>query len=99
MDYFLQLFKAVANDRRLRIIELLLNQGELPLDEIAAQLKIPLATTCRNLKILEKAYLVISRYKEGYVRYNLNKPNEHIYNKFIIELVRLRSARSAKRVA
>ena len=65
MDYVLQLLKAFANERRLQIVKLLLKKGELFIEEIAEELKIPLATCCRNLKILEKAYVVLSRYKNG----------------------------------
>jgi len=93
MDYLLQLFKAVSNERRLKIVELLLKEGELVVEKIAQKLKIPLATCCRNLKILEKAYVVESRRKKGYALYRLNKPDKHIYNRLLIELIKLRSQR------
>ena len=91
MDYLLQLFKGVANERRLKIAELLLKEGELPIEEIAEKLKIPLATCCRNLKILEKVYFVSSRRKGGYVLYRLNKPDKHIYNTKIIDMIKIRN--------
>lgn len=97
MDYILQLFKAVSNDRRLKIIELLLKEGELLIENVAEKLKIPLATCCRNLKTLEKVYLVKSRRKKGYVLYRLNKPDKHIYNKLLIELIKLRGRKLSRK--
>ena len=96
MDYLLQLFKGVANETRLKIIELLLKGDERSIEDIANELKIPFATCCRNLKILERVYLVESKRKMGYVFYRLNKPDKHIYNKLIVELVKLRRARLRK---
>jgi len=96
MDYVLQLLKAFANERRLQIVKLLLKKGELFIEEIAEELKIPLATCCRNLKILEKAYVVLSRYKNGRALYKLNNPNTHIYNKLIIELIKLSEEKREK---
>jgi DNA-binding transcriptional ArsR family regulator len=64
MDFLTQLFKGVANERRLRLLELLLD-GELPIEEIASRLNIPEATCCRNLKILERVHLVRSHRQGG----------------------------------
>jgi len=44
MDYLLQIFKALANERRLKMIEFLLDRGELSIEEIARNLRIPNAT-------------------------------------------------------
>ena len=88
MDYLLQLFKGVANERRMKLIKLLLDKGEMYIEDIAAELKIPLATCCRNLKVLERVYMVKSRRKNGRVLYQLNNPTKHSYNKTIIELIK-----------
>ena len=88
MDYLLQLFKGVANERRMKLIKLLLDKGEMYIEDIAASLKIPLATCCRNLKVLERIYMVQSRRKSGRVLYQLNNPTKHPYNKPIIELIK-----------
>jgi len=97
MNYVLQLFKAVANERRLKMVKVLLEKGELSIGEIAEELRIPLATCCRNLKILEKAYVVLSRYKNGKALYKLNNPGKHKYNKVIIELIKLSDERKRRR--
>ena len=88
MDYLLQLFKALANPKRVQIIEYLLCNGETHIEVIAKDLKIPLATCCRNLKILEKVYLVISRIKNGKAFYSIKNPAEHPYREKLIELVK-----------
>ena len=96
MDYLLQLFKGLANETRLKIVELLLDGREYSIEDIANKLKIPFATCCRNLKIMERVYLIESRRKLGYVFYRLNKPDKHMYNKLIVELVKLRKGRLSK---
>ena len=92
MDYLLQLFKSLANDTRLEILKLLIKSKdkEISIEDIASMLKIPFATCCRNLKIMERVYIIKSKRKNGYVFYSLNKPNKHIYNSKIIQLIKLR---------
>lgn len=88
MDYILQLFKGIANDRRIKLIELLFDKGEMYIADIAFTLKIPLSTCCRNLKVLERVYVVSSRRKAARVLYRLNNPTKHPYNKPIIGLIK-----------
>jgi DNA-binding transcriptional ArsR family regulator len=88
MDYLLQLFKGMGNERRMSMVELLLDRGEMHIEDIAAILKIPLATCCRNLKILERVYVVNIRRKNGRVLYSLNNPSKHPYNSLIIALIK-----------
>ena len=90
MDYILQLFKALANERRLDILKTLLRGEELSIENIASETKMPFATCCRNLKILERTYVVTGRRERGFVLYSLNKPQEHLYNKHVIEILNLR---------
>lgn len=96
MDYLLQIFRALAHERRLKIIELLLEKEELSIEEISSELKIPFATCCRNLKILERVYLLNSQRRRGRVYYKLNRPTEHVYNKLLIKLIKLRRERRFK---
>lgn len=97
MDYLLQLFKGVANQTRIRIVELLLDNKEHTIEELSEKLKIPIATCCRNLKILEKVYLVESRRRRGFVFYRLHNPTKHVYNKLLLELISLRKRRIDKK--
>ena len=97
MDYLLQLFKGVANQTRIKIVELLLDNKEHTIEELSEKLRIPIATCCRNLKILEKVYLVESKRRKGFVFYRLHNPTKHIYNKLLIELINLRKKRISEK--
>ncbi|MCD6490203.1 MAG: winged helix-turn-helix transcriptional regulator, partial [Thermodesulfobacterium sp.] len=63
MDYLLQLFKGVASQTRLKILQYLADNKEHKIEDIAQTLKVPFATCCRNLKILERIYLIESKRK------------------------------------
>ena len=93
MDYLLQLFKALANNKRIKIIEYLIKHGEAHIEVIAEDLKIPLTTCCRNLKILEKVYLVFSKIKNGKAFYKIKNPAEHPYRKILVNLMKYKMKR------
>jgi len=93
MDFLTQLFKGVANERRMQILELLLDGEEIPIEEIASRLKIPEATCCRNLKIMERVHLVRSHRRSGRVLYSINTAQGYFYNKTIIDLIRRKAKR------
>jgi DNA-binding transcriptional ArsR family regulator len=97
MDYILQVFKGLANEKRLKILETLLENKELSIKEIAEKLKIPYATCCRHLKSLERVYLVNNRTRKGEALYSINLPKDHPYNKLIFQLIETRKSRRAKR--
>jgi len=69
VDVKLRVFKAVANEKRMRMIESLHRKGRISLREISNILDIPEATACRNLKILENAGLVKSEIRNGIAAY------------------------------
>jgi len=99
MDFLTQLFKSVANERRIQMLTLLLDGNEIPIEEIASRLKIPEATCCRNLKILERVHLVRSHRRRGRVFYSLNTSRTYFYNKTIIDLLKRRKAEKTKRIS
>jgi len=88
MDFLLQLYKSVANERRLRILGVLINGEELCIEEIASQIKIPFATCCRNLKILERVNLVKSSTRNGRVLYRINSKSKYKNNQQIIDMIK-----------
>ena len=73
MDDTLRVFKAVANERRLDMIRLLAEKGQLSLQQVAFLLNIPEATACRNLKILETAGIVKSTIIRAIAQYWLDR--------------------------
>jgi len=61
MKQNVQLYKALADETRLRILALLLSEGELCVCDIIAALKLPQSTTSRHLAHLRKAGWVNDR--------------------------------------
>jgi DNA-binding transcriptional ArsR family regulator len=67
MDFLIKIFKALANEHRVRLLNILIDSNEKEIAELADQLKLPYKTAARNLKILEQSNLVISRRRQGLV--------------------------------
>jgi ArsR family transcriptional regulator len=67
-----QLFKAVSEETRLRILALLV-RGELCVCEIEAALDIPQSTVSRHLALLRQAGLVLGRRKGVWMHYRLSE--------------------------
>jgi ArsR family transcriptional regulator len=61
MKQYLQIYKALADETRLRILALLLSEGELCVCDIIAALKLPQSTVSRHLARLRNAGWVIDR--------------------------------------
>jgi predicted transcriptional regulator len=82
------MFKAVANDKRLRMIRLLNEKGQLTLSEIALPMRIPQPTACRNLKILESVGIVKSNINHANAEYVLtgDEDNDGIH-RLILEII------------
>jgi ArsR family transcriptional regulator len=87
MEMLLKIYKAVANQKRIDMLALLLKHGELALEEIYFELKIPQATASRNLKVLENANFVSSEYRRGRVFYSIVNSKKLHYNKAILESI------------
>lgn len=65
-----ELFKALANERRLRTLELL-SEGEVCASEIAATFDEPLSTVSHRMKLLESAGLVARRRAGRHMHFRL----------------------------
>jgi len=94
MDFMVKLFKTVGNNTRIKMLEILLGRSRLTADAFAETLKIPRATACRNLKILERMDFVKGQRNHIEVFYSLNRDRRLSYNETIIELVRKRHAQT-----
>lgn len=97
MNVLVRLFKAVANEKRLRIVEALMERKEIALEPLAGYLNLPYKTVARNLKILEKAMLVKSRSSRGNVYYSLETSPKLFYGKAILDLVKKQKARKSRK--
>ena len=88
MDMLVKVYKAVANEKRLKMLALLIKNRDMELKDIYTNLKIPQATASRNLKILEKDNFVSSWYERGKVFYSLIESNEFPYNKAVLNSIK-----------
>ncbi len=72
MKRWTQIFKALANTNRLKIIKLLSNGSALNVSDIAGEIGISLNATSKHLILLSNLDILDSKGKEGHVFYNLN---------------------------
>jgi len=90
MKMLTNIYKSVANEKRLKMLLLLLKNKEMKLKDIYRKLRIPQATASRNLKILEKNHFVSSWYERGEVFYSIIESDDFPYNKVILDSIRRR---------
>ena len=92
MDFLLRMFKALANETRIKIIEYLIKDRQLSLDEISTRINRPYKTIAGHLKILEKSGLLKTQRWKGEVLYSLNTSGSLPYNQQLIGLIKKRIA-------
>ncbi len=72
MKRWTKIFKALANRKRLEIIQLLSDGEERPVKMIAAEIHVTMPGTSRHLSILTNVDVLDSTGKEAHVYYYLN---------------------------
>ena len=87
MDITLRIFKAVANEKRIRLIRLLHKKGRMSLRKISDALDIPEATACRNLKILEHVGLIKSEIRNAIADYWINADKHAVINQQVLKII------------
>lgn len=95
MDFLVKIFKALSNQHRISLLHLL-KDGEKEISPLANQLKLPYKTVARNLKILERTNLIISRRWKGLVYYSLRNEDRLEYNKALYDLIEKRHSKVGK---
>ena len=80
-----KVFKALSSDTRWKILKLLSNGRNLDISRIAEELKQTEANISAQIKILEKAGLVISHYEPG--QHGVRKVCEPACEKLIFKIV------------
>jgi ArsR family transcriptional regulator, arsenate/arsenite/antimonite-responsive transcriptional repressor len=88
MNLPVQLFKALADETRLRILALLLAEEELCVCDIIAALKLPQSTVSRHLAYLRKSGLVNDRRCGLWMYYSIVDKGSD-FQKGLIDLLRL----------
>lgn len=86
MERTSQLFKAMGDPTRLRILSLL-TRGELCVCEIEASLSLPQSTVSRHLSFLKNVNLVCGRRKGVWMFYSLREPGS-VMHQAVLSLVR-----------
>jgi len=88
MNMLVKVYRAVANEKRLKMLSLLIKHREMLLEDICSEMEIPQATASRNLKILEKVHFVSSRFMRRKIYYSIILSNKYPYNKVILKSIR-----------
>jgi ArsR family transcriptional regulator len=96
MDFLIKIFKALANEHRVKLLHTLMKKGEREISELAHEIGIPYKTAARNLKILEQTNLIISRRWQGLVYYSLRNEPGLEYNKILYNLILKRYRKVSK---
>ena len=81
------IFKALGSRSRLRILEILLEKGEMHVSEISETLNAAYKGVSRNLNLLYRAGFLSSKFKENYIYYKIRRDNIHRNNLILIALL------------
>lgn len=87
MELPVNLFKALADETRLRIISLLLAEGELCVCDIIAALKLPQSTVSRHLAYLRKTGWVNDRRYGLWMYYSIAN-RDSAFQKELVDLLK-----------
>lgn len=83
-----KVLKVAANEKRLMILQILLDGRAREIGEISELVNLPYKTTARNLKILERCDFLKSNVNNGLTYYVLNNNGRLIYNSMIITMLK-----------
>ena len=79
------IFKALANRRRLAILEFLKKQGEANVGEIAKAIKLSFHSTSKHLSILEKADILYKEQRNREVYYKIENNTHRLVKPLLFE--------------
>ena len=88
MNILVKVFKAVSNEKRIEILELLHNKKKQGLPKIKQFLKISKPAACRHLKILEHANLIKTERKNKKLYFLLNPKRILRFNRKILKMIK-----------
>jgi len=90
MKRWTQIFKALANINRLKIIDILASRMPMTVTEIADELGISFRGTSRHLLLLHGLDILTSQGKEGHVYYGYNHSMPADVKKVIGDFLKLK---------
>jgi len=88
MEVTLKVFKALANQKRLNILRLLMRDGELPVSVISKKLRISFTSASKNLLKLENVGLIKRREDSIWIYYEINRNKEYFYRELLFKFVK-----------
>jgi ArsR family transcriptional regulator, lead/cadmium/zinc/bismuth-responsive transcriptional repressor len=71
--HWVNIFKALGNINRIKIIQMLSKGASISVSDIASEIKISIKSTSRHLMILRNLELLDGEGKDGHVFYSINK--------------------------
>lgn len=87
MELVLKVFKAVANQRRLHILRLLMKEGELPVSVVSRKIGISFTSTSKHLLKLENVGLIRRRETKNWVYYSINPDRKYEYWDIVFKFI------------
>lgn len=87
MEEIIKLFKGIADKGRLRTLALIVNNGELNVQQVASALQIPFSTASRHLRTLEICGWLKSRRESRWIYYQCKslQPQINSLRDYIVE--------------
>jgi len=88
MDALTKSFKAVANERRVRILRMLLDKREMNVSQISQGINLSFKSTSRHLLRLEDVGLIKRRQDNLWVYYSINREGLNRYSQALLQLIK-----------
>lgn len=83
-----RLLKALANERRLRILKVLFEKKTLTVGEISEKINLSFRSTSRHLLLLERAGVLERKQIKTSVFYSITQPKRETFPKKVLALLR-----------
>jgi len=87
MKRWAEVFRALANVNRLKIIELLIKNKTLNVSEITSKLQISFKATSNHLTLLKNVEVIESEGRSGHVYYSINPKMPKDFQKIISGII------------
>jgi len=83
-----RILKAGSNEKRIKILEILLSGEEFTVEEIANRINLSISATSKHLNKLESVRLIKKRKTSRWVWYSLNQDKRKRFNSLFFEFLK-----------
>lgn len=83
-----RVLKALANERRLKILKILFEKGPLPVGDISSAINLSFRSTSRHLLLMEKVNLLTRKQVKTSVFYDVAKPDPAAFPGRILSFIK-----------